>query len=70
MFCDVHERKFDGSVGRLLTSIDKAPDHRGRDGVFIEFDGEMHPVKTGIRNFIIITAERWAKVSASTWKRL
>jgi hypothetical protein len=65
---DVHERRSDGAVGKLLDVIDRQPEHR-KTGSFVEFDGEMHPVLTGIRNFIIVTTERWARVSAATWRK-
>lgn len=66
---DIHERRPDGGVGRLLDTIDRVPDIRKTDS-FVEFDGEMHKVMTGIRNFIIVTQERWARVSAANWRRL
>jgi hypothetical protein len=65
---DVHERRPDGAVGKLLDVIDRQPEHR-KTGSFVEFDGEMHQVLTGIRNFIIVTTERWARVSAATWRK-
>jgi len=66
---DIHERREDGAVGKLLDVIDRQPEHR-KTGQFVEFDGEMHKVMTGIRNFIIVTQERWARVSAASWRRL
>ncbi len=65
---DVHERRPDGAVGKLLDVIDRQPEYR-KAGQFVEFDGEMHKVLTGIRNFIIVTTERWARVSATTWRK-
>ncbi|OIN52914.1 hypothetical protein [Pseudomonas costantinii] len=59
---DIHERRQDGSVGKLLDVIDRTPERR-KSGLFIEFDGEMFQVLTGIRNFITVTTERWAQVS-------
>lgn len=58
----IHERREDGSVGRLLDVIDRVPERR-KSGLFIEFDGEMFQVLTGIRNFITVTTERWARKS-------
>ncbi|AIC20631.1 hypothetical protein EY04_17485 [Pseudomonas chlororaphis] len=55
---DIHEKRQDGGVGRLLDVIDRTPERR-QTGLFVEFDGEFHPVLTGIRNFIVLTAERW-----------
>jgi hypothetical protein len=66
---DVHERRQDGAVGKLLDVIDRQPEQR-KAGQFVEFDGEMHKVMTGIRNFIIVTTERWARVSAASWRQL
>lgn len=58
---DIHERRPDGSVGRLLDVIDRIPTLRkGRE--WIEFDGELHPVITGVRNFIVLTADRWEQM--------
>lgn len=54
---DVHEQYPDGRPGKLLDVIDRQPEHR-KSGQFVEFDGEMHKVMTGIRNFIIVTTER------------
>lgn len=65
---DIHERRPDGGVGRLLDTIDRQAEHH-KTGAFVEFDGEMHLVLTGIRNFIIVTTERWSRVSAATWKK-
>lgn len=59
---DVHEKREDGSVGKLLDVIDRVPERR-KSGLFIEFDGEMFQVLTGIRNFITVTTERWARKS-------
>lgn len=59
---DIHERRQDGSVGKLLDVIDRVPERR-KSGLFIEFDGEMFQVLTGIRNFITVTTERWARKS-------
>ncbi|MFV3014736.1 hypothetical protein ACM9HO_03305 [Pseudomonas sp. KHB2.9] len=59
---DVHERRQDGSVGKLLDVIDRVPERR-KSGLFIEFDGEMFQVLTGIRDFITVTTERWARES-------
>ncbi|MEB0190015.1 hypothetical protein [Pseudomonas sp. CCI1.1] len=59
---DVHERREDGGVGRLLDVIDRVPERR-KSGLFIEFDGEIFQVLTGIRNFITVTTERWARKS-------
>lgn len=56
----IHERRADGGVGRLLDVIDRTPETR-KTGLFIEFDGEMFPVLTGISNFITVTTERWAQ---------
>jgi hypothetical protein len=66
---DIHERREDGGVGKLLDVIDRQPEHR-KTGQFVEFDGEMYKVMTGIRNFIIVTQERWARVSAATWRKV
>jgi hypothetical protein len=66
---DIHERRPDGGVGRLLDTIDRQPEHR-KTGQFVEFDGEMHKVLTGIRNFIIVTTECWARVSAANWRKV
>lgn len=65
---DIHERRPDGSVGRLLDTIERQPERR-KTGSFVEFDGEMHLVLTGFRNFIIVTTERWTRVSTATWKK-
>jgi hypothetical protein len=65
---DVHELHPDGGPGKLLDTIDRVPDIRKKDS-FVEFDSEMHKVLTGIRNFIIVTTERWARVSAATWRK-
>lgn len=65
---DVHEQNTGGGPGKLLDTIDRVPDIRKKDS-FVEFDGEMHKVLTGIRNFIIVTQERWARVSAATWRK-
>lgn len=59
---DVHEKREDGSVGKLLDVIERTPEQR-KSGLFIEFDGEMFQVLTGIRNFITVTTERWARKS-------
>jgi len=59
---DIHEKREDGSVGKLLDVIDRVPESR-KSGLFIEFDGEMFQVLTGIRNFITVTTERWARKS-------
>lgn len=59
---DIHEKRADGSVGRLLDVIDRVPERR-KSGLFIEFDGEMFQVLTGVRNFITVTTERWARKS-------
>ncbi|WP_207285169.1 hypothetical protein [Pseudomonas sp. FW300-N2A2] len=66
---DIHEQHADGGPGKLLDTIDRVPDIRKKDS-FVEFDGEMHKVLTGIRNFIIVTTERWARVSAATWRKV
>jgi hypothetical protein len=66
---DIHERRPDGGVGRLLDTIDRQPEQR-KTGQFVEFDGESFPVLTGIRNFIIVTTERWARVSAANWRKV
>jgi hypothetical protein len=60
---DIHERRIDGGVGRLFDVIERVPEHR-KAGLFVEFDGEMHPVLTGIRNFIVLTAERWEQMKS------
>lgn len=65
---DIHERRPDGGVGRLLDVIDRQPEHLV-NGQFVEFDGDMFPVLTGIRNFILVTTERWARVSAENWRK-
>ena len=65
---DIHEQNADGRPGKLLDTIDRQPEHR-KTGQFVEFDGEMHKVMTGIRNFIIVTTERWARVSAANWRK-
>jgi len=62
---DVHERREDGSVGKLLDVIDRLPERR-KTGLFIEFDGEMFPVLTGIRNFITVAT----KVSSTQTSRI
>jgi hypothetical protein len=66
---DVHEQNTDGRPGKLLDVIDRVPETR-KTGSFVEFDGEMHKVMTGIRNFIIVTQERWARVSAAAWRKI
>lgn len=66
---DVHEQNPIGGPGKLLDTIDRVPDIRKTDS-FVEFDGEMHKVMTGIRNFIIVTQERWARVSAAAWRKI
>ncbi|WP_454844107.1 hypothetical protein [Pseudomonas gorinensis] len=66
---DVHEQNADGRPGKLLDTIDRVPEIH-KSGTFIEFDGELQRVFTGIRNFIIVTQERWARVSAASWRRL
>ncbi|WP_265532545.1 hypothetical protein [Pseudomonas saponiphila] len=38
-------------------SVDRIPETR-KTGSWVEFDGESFPVKTGIRNFIVLTTER------------
>lgn len=68
MQVDLHAENPDGRPGKLLDTIDRVPDI-GKKDIFVEFDGEMHKVMTGIRNFIIITTERWARVSAATWRK-
>lgn len=65
---DIHAQNADGSPGKLLDVIDRVPEHR-KTGQFVEFDGEMHKVMTGIRNFIIVTQERWARVAAASWRK-
>jgi len=65
---DVHAENPDGRPGKLLDTIDRVPDIR-KAGQFVEFDGEMHKVLTGIRNFIIVTTERWARVSGKAWRK-
>lgn len=69
MQIDLHEQYPDGRPGKLLDVIDRQPEHR-KTGQFVEFDGEMHKVMTGIRNFIIVTTERWARVSAAAWRKI
>ncbi|KAB0509629.1 hypothetical protein [Pseudomonas moorei] len=66
---DIHEQNPAGGPGKLLDTIDRVPDIRKTDS-FVEFDGEMHKVLTGIRNFIIVTQERWAMVSAAAWRKI
>lgn len=66
---DIHEQNPAGGPGKLLDVIDRQPEHR-KAGQFVEFDGEMHKVMTGIRNFIIVTQERWARVSAANWRKV
>lgn len=66
---DLHARNEDGTPGKLLDVIDRVPQIT-KSGQFVEFDGEMHKVLTGIRNFIIVTQERWARVAAANWRRL
>lgn len=68
MQIDLHAKNDDGAPGKLLDVIDRVPDIRKTDS-FVEFDGEMHKVLTGIRNFIIVTQERWARVSAANWRK-
>jgi hypothetical protein len=65
---DIHERRADGKPGKLLDTIDRHPEHRKND-TYIEFDGEMHKVMTGTRNFIIVTAECWARATADEWSK-
>jgi hypothetical protein len=65
---DVHAANPDGRPGKLLDTIDRVPEIR-KAGQFVEFDGEMHKVMTGIRNFIIVTTERWARVSGKAWRK-
>ena len=69
MQIDLHAKNDDGAPGKLLDVIDRVPEHR-KTGQFVEFDGEMHKVMTGIRNFIIVTQERWARVSAAAWRKV
>lgn len=66
---DLHARNEDGTPGKLLDVIDRVPEIR-KTGSFVEFDGEMHKVLTGIRNFIVVAQERWARVAAASWRRL
>ena len=66
---DIHEQNPAGGPGKLLDTIDRQPEHRKTDS-FVEFDGEMHKVMTGIRNFIIVTHECWARVSAAAWRKI
>jgi len=66
---DVHAENPDGRPGKLLDTIDRVPDIRKTDS-FVEFDGEMHKVMTGIRNFIVVTNECWARVSAGMWRKV
>ena len=66
---DIHAQNTDGRPGKLLDVIDRVPEIR-KTGSFVEFDGEMHKVMTGIRNFIIVTQERWARVSAAAWRKI
>ena len=66
---DLHTRNDDGTPGKLLDVIDRVPETR-KSGQFVEFDGEMHKVLTGIRNFIVVAQERWARVSAASWRQL
>lgn len=68
MQIDLHARNEDDGPGKLLDTIDRVPDIGKKDS-FVEFDGEMHKVMTGIRNFIIVTQERWARVSAASWRK-
>lgn len=58
---DIHERRIDGGVGRLFDVIDRVPEPR-KGGHWIDFDGEKFPVLTGIRNFIVLTTERWEQM--------
>jgi|GEM_PF-2474009 len=37
---DIHERRPDGGVGRLLDVIDRTPEQR-KTGLFVEFDGDF-----------------------------
>jgi len=69
MQIDLHAQNEDGGPGKLLDTIDRVPEI-GKHESFVEFDGEMHPVLTGIRNFIIVTQERWARVSAANWRKV
>jgi len=69
MQVDLHAENPDGRPGKLLDTIDRQPEHR-KTGQFVEFDCEMHKVMTGIRNFIIVTQERWARVSADMWRKV
>lgn len=66
---DIHEQNPAGGPGKLLDTIDRVPDIGKKDS-YVEFDGEMHKVMTGIRNFIIVTQERWARVSAANWRKV
>ncbi|MFJ2456380.1 hypothetical protein ACIOWK_32550 [Pseudomonas protegens] len=61
MLIDIHEVRLDGGLGRLYDAIDRIPEQR-RSGLWVEFDGESFPVKTGIRNFIVLTTERLQEV--------
>ena len=69
MQVDLHAENPDGRPGKLLDVIDRQPENR-KTGQFVEFDGEMHKVMTGIRNFIIVTQERWARVSGKAWRKV
>ena len=69
MQVDLHAENQDGRPGKLLDVIDRQPEHR-KTGQFVEFDGEMHKVLTGIRNFIIVTTERWSRVSAAARRKI
>lgn len=66
---DLHARNEDGTPGNLLDVIDRQPEIH-QSGTYVEFDGELHKVFTGIRNFIIVTKERWARVSAASWSKI
>lgn len=61
MLIDVHEIKVGGGIGRLVEAIDRIPEQR-KTGLWVEFDGESFPVKTGIRNFIVLTTERLEQI--------
>ncbi|MBC2660113.1 hypothetical protein H7A76_32190 [Pseudomonas sp. MSSRFD41] len=61
MLIDVHEIRVGGGIGRLFEAIDRIPEQR-KTGIWVEFDGESFPVKTGIRNFIALTSERLQEI--------
>lgn len=63
MIIDVHERRPDGSPGSLFASVERDPKWSKRTrSNWIEFAGEDYPVLTGLRDFIVVPAEKLAHV--------